>query len=70
MNSNSDKVEFTTDDYNAGVDTAIGAIKADDAHNNLTAAVYNAQGMRLNGMQQGLNVVLFADGTAQKVFMK
>ena len=70
VNSNSDKVEFTTDDYNAGVDTAIGAIKADNAHNNLTAAVYNAQGMRLNGMQQGLNVVLFADGTAQKVFMK
>jgi len=32
--------------------------------------IYNANGMRINTMQKGLNIVKFSDGTAKKIFIR
>jgi hypothetical protein len=56
--------------YKKSVGTGLNVIESDKGMNGKVSAVYSINGLRQKGLQHGINIVKYADGSVKKVLMK
>lgn len=72
FSANNFKLTMVTEGNNTGWNPATGIVtfKPTSDESATVVAVYSAAGVRQNGLQKGINIVKYADGTSKKVLLK